>query len=206
MKKYLYYLLIAVVFSACSEKSTEPKDETIPDPQNNYKFDVKTKFAEKMDVTGAKNGLISFIKSASWCDVVETGEDYSVWIKNCKRTPQSNNVTVSFDFELRTPAFVSEGDLIKSKKFTITYDKNANWDDGKGGIDLNELADDLKKFVDIAKWIPGLSSVANYIDRILDFIDPLMDSGEDINHKAEGVIVGSQCYIQLKQWVLEIED
>ena len=207
MKKTLYYLLIAILFIACSKQSTEPTDETIPDPINNYKFDVKTKFSEKMDVTGAKNGLISYIENAEWCDVVYTKEDYSIWIKNTKRITKDNNVTVTFDLELRTPAFLTEGDLIKSKTMTITYDKNAKWNDGKGSIDINALTKDLQKIVNIAKWIPipQISSAAFIIDKILINLEPLMNSGEDINQKAEGVIVGIQSFIQLKQWILEIE-
>ena len=207
MKKFTNMLcLVFILFSfSCSDDSSSPSEEVIADPVNQYSFDVKTKLSEKLDVTGAKNGLISYLQENEWSDVTETGEDYSVWIKNCVRDDQGTKVIVTFDLELRTAAMITEGELVKSTSLTCSYDKNADWDDGVGGIDYAALAKDLVAIVEIAKYIPGAGTIKVYVDKILGLIEPLMTEGEGINHKAEGVIVGSQAYIQLKKWILEIE-
>ncbi|MFP4544109.1 MAG: hypothetical protein ACLFQU_07725 [Candidatus Kapaibacterium sp.] len=203
LKTIYAFVIISVVIISCSENASGPT-ETIPDPVNYYLFDVKTEFSEKMDVTGAKNGLMAYIDKSEWADNQETGENYSVWIKNCTREINDTKITVEFDFELRTAAMFTHGDLIKSKRIKVKYD-NKDWEE-EGNINVKKINDSLEGVVNIAELIPGLSSITNYIELILGVLDNTMTQGETVNHKAEGTIVGAKCFYELKMWILEIED
>lgn len=211
MKKWLSLFLLFVLISC--QKGTDPSDpveQDIPNPKNKYALDVKTKYSEKMSLSSTKNGLIAHLESSNWATVVETGENYSVWIKDLKRVQTSQTVNIQFTFSLNTPAMFTDGDVIKTRSFNLTL----------------QITDDIKPSngvlipADVQKWIknlvargldtqiPGVGFLADklgLIDGVLGWVNNLMSDGETSVQKAEAVLLGLACYNQLKIWLNEIE-
>lgn len=79
------------------------------------KLDVKTTFEEKCESILPKAGLIAYLKTANWANVVEIGEDASVWVRNYSMSRRGDVLWVSVDVELRTPAMITHGRLIDRK-------------------------------------------------------------------------------------------
>jgi hypothetical protein len=89
--------------------------------QAQTKIDVKTNFTQKAELTIIKNGIIETLKNSAYFKVVNTGEDYSLWITDINRYKYLNKRYVTVSIELRTPAFLTHGDLIISRRLSATY-------------------------------------------------------------------------------------
>lgn len=218
--KYLYLLLISVLFVTSCNKTTKPEDsEQYKEPQGNYIFDVKTKFIEKRDITGAKNGTIAYLKKSNWAKVEYTGEDYSVWIKNTYRdNVNDSTISLQFDYELHTPAMFTEGDIIYSKVLDIEYILNNDWVGQAGNPDANDVKrlygvfckkmEMTKKLLPYAKHLAESTQpqFASFIEIIFNLIDEFMPEENSMYQKAEAVIVGAECYGQLSEWMKDLEN
>ncbi|TAL69043.1 MAG: hypothetical protein EPN82_08105 [Bacteroidetes bacterium] len=184
----------------------------MPNPVGYYKFDVKTDIIEKAANAGAKAGLKANIENCGWAEVVETGEDYSLWIDAATRDKNKGIVHLEFNFELRTATFMGVGDLIKIKHFTLDYDPEADWENVTSIPDAKALTswcqkeiEKLKKngLIDFAFGgaLDKASKVTTILNKVLGYLDPT-DSAEK---QAEAVLVGTLCYSQLQSWMLEHE-
>lgn len=96
------------------------------------KIDIKTPVADKEKLKFAKSGLGAYLRQSEWAEVVNVGEDYSVWIKNLKRRFKGNVLHFEVDLELKTNADIGSGKLIDRRHI-------------KDSVDLQEAAD-LKTF------------------------------------------------------------
>ncbi len=96
------------------------------------KIDLKTSVEDKEKLKLAKAGLGAYLRQTEWAQVVNFGEDYSVWIKRLKRRFKGNMLHFEVDLELRTTADVTSGKLLAARH---TSDS----------VDLNEVAN-LKTF------------------------------------------------------------
>ncbi len=175
MKKYLLvaYLFLALVFLSCSNNSTSPSNtndvtyslmqENIP---NIVKLDIKTKLIGKTKVTGVKNGLIGYLKSADcqWVDkVVETGETYSVWITNFSKNEIDSNVTIDVDLELRTPAFLTEGTMLRKEHIKLNYFQDKDWIGQAGMPNAQQVATRMLNYSNLLKKAGQLEPIVNNI-------------------------------------------
>ena len=84
------------------------------------KIDLKTPMEDKEKLKLAKAGLGAYLRQAEWAEVVNFGEDYSVWIKNLKRRFTGNVLHVEVNLELRTRADLGVGDLISARTICDT--------------------------------------------------------------------------------------
>ncbi len=138
--KYLFTLIIISILLFPLQSSAF---------QKTY-FDVKTKFSEKTDLTVAKNSAIIILRQSDWAGVKEYGEDYSLWLRNYEKRKSGDRITVSLDVEIRTPALVRSGKLLKSSRVNVSYNLDEEWK----GIDsiskavkqaLKSETEDIKK-------------------------------------------------------------
>ena len=90
-------------------------------------FDVKTKLAEKSDLTAGKIGTIIFLVESDWAGVREIGEDYSLWLKNYRRKKVKDIVIINLDVEIRTPSMFTSGSLLKSKTIKVAFRAEDDW-------------------------------------------------------------------------------
>ncbi|HLP62789.1 MAG TPA: M23 family metallopeptidase [Candidatus Deferrimicrobium sp.] len=109
---------------SCEPESIPTPPSPIPIRPRNMKFDVKTKFMEKELTAAAKAGFISYIHQSSWAKIVEFGEDNSLWLKNYKRSSKGDRIFIELDLEIRSPAMISEGYLIKRKSLNFEFDES----------------------------------------------------------------------------------
>lgn len=211
MKKfYVLFLALFFVFASCTKDN--PVEPQSADPTGKYKFDVKTTLIEKFANAGAKAGLKANIENSGWAEVVEFGENYSMYIVNAARSNENNKVYLEFDFELREPEFVTKGDLLKSKHFYIEYDVNADWNNSINIPDTKALMNWLDK--EIAKmrkndvidgFFGGTLAKADKVVGILNKCMKYLDPTDSAQKQAEAVLVGTLCYSQLRNWMLEHE-
>lgn len=189
----------------------------LPMPSKRYKFDIKTKFAQKLDVSGIKEGTINFMKKTGWAEITEIGEEYSVWIKDVDRTVNNNIVSISYTLELRTAAMFKEGQLIKSFKVNKNYSslvaKNKTFNNSAELINILGASEYLTKIATIIPGIvmPGIGGIVT-TGLVNKMINPIMNntinnmiSGETIDHKAEALMFGVECTAQIQKWILELE-
>ena len=127
MKKYLsilFAVLSLVVFNSCSKDNPADSASKSPEflmmeehtPSKVYLIDVKTKLTNKIEASGTKNGAIAYLNNQEWCKVVETGENYSLWIKDLSRdTSNFPNITIGFNLELQE-YYLIVGRLIPDNK------------------------------------------------------------------------------------------
>lgn len=84
-------------------------------------LDIKTKLSEKADLAPAKSGLILYLKQLPKIKITETGEDYSVWLRNYNSEKKDDDITVSLDLEVRTPAAIRTGRLLEKKSMKVRF-------------------------------------------------------------------------------------
>jgi len=200
-------MIVAVLLStSCSDNPSEPTVDKIKQPIGFYKVDVKTSFQQKMDITGAKNGFISFMEQygALWCKKVEIGEDYEFWIKNPIRKQNGNKRTVTVTLDLKEATTLGSN-LIKTKTISVIYDINDEYEGQKGYINSANFAKMYKSLEPLLNIIPYGTTVTNLVDTILPYLNNSMTDGEDDQQKAEAIIVGLEAYRQYLLWFNEIE-
>lgn len=91
-------------------------------------FDVKTKWAEKTELTHIKNMLDYLILQTDWASVTEIGEEYELWLLDYSKTQDENVFTVKLDLEIRKPKSIGKGELVICKnideKFVIALEND----------------------------------------------------------------------------------
>lgn len=84
-------------------------------------LDVKTHWSEKGDLAAVKYGVIASIEKLGRWNVVEFGEDYSLWLTDLSRREKGDSIIVEMGIELRTPSLVRNGDLLESRTVRVAY-------------------------------------------------------------------------------------
>jgi len=196
-------------------------------PKGKYKFDLKTKFGkEKVELEGIKRGLASCMEQSGWAKKVEIKENYTVWIRNVSRTYSQDSVmvTINFDFELRKPSLFKLGDVIKSKFTNNEYNSTTDWVKQTQSSMINHIKSDIDKHfqmklilgtatksasVAVSTYFTGylatpvtemmLNSLMSYLG-----IKKLSDK-EKLIQQSESTYISYLLYLQLTEWILEIE-
>jgi len=86
--------------------------------------DIKTKLVEKLDLASAKLGLIEYLSQVPNIKIVEIDEKYTIWLRNYNSSIDGDLTTISVEIEIRTPAEIRTGKLIKKTTLKRTYGKN----------------------------------------------------------------------------------
>jgi len=173
--------------------------------QEKISFDLKTRFAEKLDLAPAKNGALLILMESEWGSVTEFGEDYALWLRNVVRERRGDSMMVTLDVELRTGTLFDEGDLLKSRKITVVYHLGDDWK--KHGTErVVRLIRAGEAGVEIATAIgEALHPVATRIaQRVVDGIELLMP-GDYAEMKLEAMAVGSEVVAATREMVGEME-
>ncbi len=109
-------LILVAVLVCFTPLFGQSQNETI------VKLDVKTLMNEKNALAVSKLGTIQFLNESAWARVVEVGEDYSLWLKNYEIMQADNEITISLDVELRTPAAFRNGRLLESRHIEVSFE------------------------------------------------------------------------------------
>jgi hypothetical protein len=175
-------------------------------PAKHYKFDVKTKFSEKKAEAPTKAGLITYLKTSGWSEVVEFKENYAVWLKNVHKTDGTNTM-LTFDLELTKPSFFKQGQTLKSKHFELSY----NTGNVSKKVNLKMVLGEMQKVNDqiatTGNAIPFLSQATQYtgvVNGVLGLVSNLLPDAT-AQDKSEAAIIGGAAYAQIQQWVIDIE-
>lgn len=107
------------------------------------KLDLKSKFSEKSEISAVKNGALLFLKKLGDYQIVEFGEDYSVWFSSYSATLANDTIFISYSIDLRTPAAISPGKIVKTQSVSVEYPVNKVLD----GTEL-ELVQELVNLYD----------------------------------------------------------
>lgn len=98
-------------------------DATLPDPLFS-RIDLKTPLEEKLALMAVESGLGAYLQQTTWAKVTEFGEQYSLWLKSYRRSEQGSRVNLDLEIELRTPAFVTRGNLLGNTAVSVAYDRS----------------------------------------------------------------------------------
>ena len=89
------------------------------------KLDVKTKFREKSNLIGIKQGVIYFLKKNGY-NIVEIGEKYSLWITDFQETEnEPNRFQIRLKIQLCPPALFSRKKPVASEDIEVSYNFTA---------------------------------------------------------------------------------
>jgi len=172
---------------------------------------------------GLKNGFIEHIKQSTWAEVGETRENYSVWMTDGIREFISDSIAkISFNFELRGPSMFRKGDLIKKIYFSEEYNFKIDWRTLDNNSINNKICYNLSnknKFrTALSKSTTTLvNSVSKIFGKRIDNSTQNLTSGisdtkkiyksdnDKIAQTPESIFVSRLLYLQLIEWILEIE-
>ncbi len=86
------------------------------------KLDIKVPLGLMAEVTPIQISVSYFLLTSDWATVTDFGEEYSVWITEYdKSTNIFNQQVVTLLIEVRSPAMLLKGSLIKSEKVKVRY-------------------------------------------------------------------------------------
>jgi hypothetical protein len=127
--------------------------------------DIKTKFAEKSEITAIKLGATYWLEK-NGITVVNIGEDYAVWLKNLERKfVKENEYAYSLTITLSYPTSFVEKKIIKEEVVKFEIFVNTPVKEPEEGLDerlkrrFSKLKDRLKK----EAYIGGLIAAASII-------------------------------------------
>jgi hypothetical protein len=199
---------VAFVFSSCTNSVEVVND---PDPVGYYKLDVKTTFTNKFTATGLKNGHIAYMRlnGSKWCVDKEVGEDYSFWIKDVRTTDIGDSTVLSFNLELRTPAMVTDGNLIAARNgYRIAYPNSIDLN-VDGPADAVKVAayvkSALERNVKLGKGAAAFASTITghaEIKQIVEFLlNTFATEAKMKRSQVEGAIVGAISFAEMRDMV-----
>ncbi len=141
------------------------------------RIDVKSKMEDKIDITAAKNGIISYLKSSKWAKVVEVGEDYSLWIKAYEKNYDESFCVINLTLELRTASMFTDGKLIEKKIVNVTYSQTDEY------------------YEEVLTQAPKEKSL----------LTKLLKDEDDPDLFVEALVVGKKCEAIIKEMVKQAE-
>lgn len=221
LRKKLSTIFLLVVYlsilitSGCSKSVDAPVTPPDLDPKGYYGIDVKTTFIDKYTATGVKNGHIAYMntKGAKWSVVKEIGEDYSFWIRNVKTIPTKDSTFIRFDLELRTPAMITDGELIEARRgYVIVYPNSTDFDK-EGNADAQQIAAfvdyTLKRNITVSKAAINFAAQmggAGDISLILNVLQSLFFNDSKLKRsQIEGVLVGIVSFSEMRDMLKNLE-
>lgn len=88
------------------------------------KLDIKTKIKEKTRMTGIKHGTIYFLEKSGY-KIVETKEDYTVWLVNFSETRKDpDQYTVKLTVIISPPSLFRKKAPLAEKEIEVKYTYN----------------------------------------------------------------------------------
>ena len=104
-------------------------------------LDVKVPLEATADLAPAQAGLTMFLMRSDWAVVSELGEQYEVWLKDFDRRKNLLGMQViTLLVEIREPALMRKGNLVKQLEVTIRYWPGETSTDKYDHQILNELS------------------------------------------------------------------
>jgi len=94
--------------------------------QDRIAFDVKINLSEKVDLAPVEVGTTICLTQSDWANVRETGEEYSLWLKEYERIKEGKDTRAKLTVELRTPALLRSGRLIATRQFMTAFRTRAD--------------------------------------------------------------------------------
>lgn len=119
------------------DKSHTSGERTKSATPKRVKLDVKTSIQDKVEFQ-LKLAVVRELKKSLWCKVVETDEDYSVWLID--PTITAEHVT-AIQVELRRKSGIKKGKLLDHEKMVF---RDENYPGGSG-IPAEKLITDTAK-------------------------------------------------------------
>ncbi len=180
------------------------------------KIDLKTAFEEKLELRHIKSGIEHSLKSCPTFRCGEVGEDYSFWITAVERSLlKDGRVRLSVSLELRTPAMITHGKLLKQSTVTVQYTPGGKKEMAllsKGQMSVAPLTQVLvsvlgKDVMSLAATTSlGLGPIAavatnvieGYVSKALNRLGSY-SNGEQL----EGLLIGPKCVSELKRMIAE---
>lgn len=118
----------------------------VPNPAPaQYRFDIKTELEEKADLKIVKQGVITATSQSSWATEVEFNENYSLWLKDLRRSHRGDSMYVSINLQLRTPAALTQGELVEERRIGVQYHWQKAQEIAKDSISADMLNPDDRK-------------------------------------------------------------
>jgi hypothetical protein len=87
--------------------------------QAQVKIDLKTPYDEKYELRYIKTAAKQALENSTSFKVTEFGEKYSLWVLNPEQRLTRDGEEVSFDLELRTPAAITRGKHLVSRRIVF---------------------------------------------------------------------------------------
>lgn len=92
--------------------------------QRQLKYDVKTRAADTLDLQLAKRGVVAVFNGAPTARVVNTGEDYAVWLSGIDRFVDGDVTRVVVHVDITKPAMVWRKDrVLQSLTPSFSYNR-----------------------------------------------------------------------------------
>jgi hypothetical protein len=171
--------------------------------QSRVKLDLKTKWLEKPGLTFIKNGARLILNGSEWAEVVEFGEDYALWLRDCNRIERGDSVMLTFTIELREPSLFDEAELLGSRSDTLVYPAHGEWtkEGTADAVRTVAIAEQCLTAATILAW--KLDPRAGLVVQIsLQAFDELMP-GDAIERKMEAMVAGERVAARAKELVDE---
>ena len=173
------------------------------------KIDLKTPLEDKEKLKLAKAGLGAFLRQAEWAQVVNVGEDYSVWIKNLKRRFKGNILHFELDLEVKTAADLTSGKLLSARHIRDSVDLSVVAElKTFEKREMNKLVEEqLKKnnkFKPVTAVIGTATSLpvaGGIVEQGLKYLGVDLESGYTPDQAVEGMTLGAVMMIHLKEMI-----
>jgi len=173
------------------------------------KIDLKTPLEDKEKLKLAKAGLGAFLRQAEWAQVVNVGEDYSVWIKNLKRKFKGNVLHFELDLEVKTAADLTSGKLLSARHIRDSVDLSVVAElKTFEKREMNKLVEEqLKKnnkFKPVTAVIGTATSLpvaGGIVEQGLKYLGVDLESGYTPDQAVEGMTLGAVMMIHLKEMI-----
>ncbi|MBI3005812.1 MAG: hypothetical protein HYY49_10420 [Ignavibacteriales bacterium] len=173
------------------------------------KIDLKTPLDDKEKLKLAKAGLGAYLRQAEWVEVVNVGEDYSLWIKNLKRRFKGNTLHFEADLELKTRADLGSGDLVNARhiKDSIDLHEAANLQTFEER-EMSELVEKQLTKNDKFKPVPALIGTATsvplagtVVQQGLKYLGVDLESKFSPDQAIEAMTLGAVLFVHAKEMI-----
>jgi hypothetical protein len=173
------------------------------------KLDLKTPLEDKEKLKLAKAGLGAYLRQAEWANVVNVGEDYSVWIKNLKRRFKGNTLYFELDLEIKTAADLTSGKLISARHIKDSVDL-ATVAELKTfeAREMNKLVEEqltknnkYKPVTAVVGTVTNVPVAGGIVGKGLEYLGVDLESKLTPDQAIEGMTLGAVMMIQLKEMI-----
>ncbi len=173
------------------------------------KIDLKTPLEDKEKLKLAKAGLGAFLRQAEWAQVVNVGEDYSVWIKNLKRKFKGNVLHFELDLEVKTAADLTSGKLLSARHIRDSVDLSVvaelkTFEKREMHKLVEEQLSKNNKFKPVTAVIGTATSLpvaGGIVEQGLKYLGVDLESGYTPDQAVEGMTLGAVMMIHLKEMI-----